>query len=179
MPAPISSPQPQQPPKPNYNAFSSFTSPSNPPSKPSTPIPGPATQSQTKPQPAAAPPQADPFAALVSPSTRPASPPHPGTKVSIQQQQKQPSSLVDLTSDTNGATAEDEWTFTSSLPENSLPDSSQIRVHSSAIAIDFLSERKPTTPPSVHITASFSNNDLRPITGLHFQLAVEKVSTHV
>ncbi|KAL9625101.1 MAG: hypothetical protein Q9160_000830 [Pyrenula sp. 1 TL-2023] len=173
VPTPITSPQPQQPRKPDYNAFSSFASPSNPPSKPSTPAPAPLSQLQNKPQPTTAPSQADPFAALVSPSPRPATPPHPGSKVPIHQQ-KQPSSLLDLTSDTNGASADDEWTFASSLPESSLPNSSRIRVHSSAIAIDFLSERKPTTPPSIHITASFSNNNPRPIAGLHFQLAVEK-----
>lgn len=174
MPTQVTSPQPQQPQKPNYNAFSSFTSPSNPASKPSTPAPVPLAQLQNKPQQAATTPQSDPFAMLVSPSSRPTSPPHPGTKVPTQQL-KQPSSLVDLTSDTNGASADDEWTFTSSLPETFLPNSSQIRVHSSAVAIDFFSERKPTTPPSIHITASFSNSDLRPIAGLHFQLAVEKV----
>ncbi|KAL9109665.1 MAG: hypothetical protein Q9227_005703 [Pyrenula ochraceoflavens] len=168
-------PQPQQSSQPNYNAFSSFA-PSNPPSKPSTPAPTSLSQLQQKPQPPSSNLASDPFAALVSPSPRASTPSVPPPSAS-RSQANQPTSLVDLTSDApphNGTSVDDEWDFASSLPESNAPTSNRLPVHSSSVSIEFLAARKPTTPPSIHIVATFSNTTPKPISGLHFQLAIEK-----
>jgi ADP-ribosylation factor-binding protein GGA len=47
-------------------------------------------------------------------------------------------------------------------------------VHSSSIGIVFTAKRQPSTPTNIHIIAKFSNTTPAPITGLHFQVAVEK-----
>lgn len=178
------SPQPQhtsQPSKSNYDAFASLST-SRPTSQSTTPVPSLVQQKQ-----AAPPPHSDPFAALVSPSPRTSSP--------LQNQQRAPqptaqsSSLLDLGEKpsppnphsqptNNGAPADDDWTFTSSLPEQTFPNENHVDIHKSFIKIAFHAARSPGQP-SIHIVANFSNEVTRTISGLHFQVAVEKVLLHV
>ena len=167
----------QQPTKPNYDPFSGLSS-SRPTSKPATPTPSMQQQKQTASHSATI---MDPFAALVSPSPRAGSPGH-------QRGSSNPtatsSSLLDLMDDSSTPSAssktdrprEDDWNFASSLPETELsqPMSHQLQVLSSYITIDFLASRQ-AQDQSIKILARFSNNTLQAISGLHFQVAVEKV----
>jgi hypothetical protein len=52
--------------------------------------------------------------------------------------------------------------------------SHQLQVLSSYIKIDFLATRQ-VQDQTIHILARFSNDTLQAISGLHFQVAVEKV----
>lgn len=176
--SPLASPPPPQPqasPKPNYDAFASLTS-ALPSSKPTTPQPN--LQQQQKQAPV------DPFAALVSASSRSTTP--LGTRPTSNNQ----ASLLSLGSQATvapsgpaaqataaGATADDDWDFASSLPTE--PESKTIQVHSSShgITVAFHAKRQPSNANNIHITASFSNTASQPITGLHFQVAVEKSYT--
>lgn len=165
----------QQTARPKYDAFSSVTS--RPSSKPASPSP---MQQQQRQKPVSAPQvPADPFAALVAPNARSSSPfnqpppakPNPGS-----------STLLDLAdspsqaefSGQNGTVTDDEWNFASSLPENTLPASQRVEVHSSSVRIEFLTTRL-AGQESIRILAQFSNNTAQTIHGLHFQVAVEKV----
>ena len=167
--------------KPNYDAFSTLSS-SRPSSKPATPTPVMQQQRQIAPQPAT---MVDPFAALVSPSPRAGSPAQPRT---ASKPTATSSSLLDLgdapPNVPSGANRElvhdDEWTFTSSLPEQAAPNTTRpmwqhLRVLSSYISIDFLAAREEDGHV-IRITAQFSNTTKQNINGLHFQVAVEKVS---
>ena len=158
----ISPPPPLASPKPNYDAFAALTS-ALPSSKP--PTPGPAQQRQPAPNQ----PPVDPFASLVSEGSRPSTPAHlrnvsqPKTQqplLSLSQQQALPA-----------PSAEDEWNFASSLPEQ--PESNTFQVHSSKVAIEFTVRRQPGQP-LINIQARFSNQTPQAISGLHFQVAVEK-----
>lgn len=174
-------PNQQHPPgfKPNYDIFSSIGS-SQPGSQSSTPAP-------TMPQQTATPlPPADPFAALVSPSSRASTPLQQQQNLGTQKSTSSPSSLLDIAppsqpisrpSSTNNAAADDEWDFTSALPESSLPNSNQMQVLNTSLRIDFISKRVPGQP-TIQVKAQFSNNTSQPISELHFQVAVEKVNNY-
>jgi ADP-ribosylation factor-binding protein GGA len=166
------------PTKPNYDAFSTLSS-SRPASKPATPSPSLQQQKQST---SHATPTMDPFAALVSPSPRAGSPAH-------QRVTSNPapasSSLLDLMDNSSAPSAvskaektrEDDWNFASSLPEaeNSQPMSHHFQVVSSYIRIDFVATRH-AHDQTIRIAARFSNDTAQAITGVHFQVAVEKVS---
>ncbi|KKA24736.1 VHS domain protein [Rasamsonia emersonii CBS 393.64] len=165
----------------NYDILSSLAS-SQPGSQSATPAP---SVSQPSKQTTSAP--VDPFASLVSASPRAGSPfaaPAPAT-----QQPSQPSSsLLDLAGDAsssapgqteanNNSGGDEEWTFTSSLPEGTLPSTNKVRVLNSALVIDFAARRNPGHDRQIHIVALFSNSTSRPLTELHFQVAVERAYT--
>lgn len=153
-------PAPQTSPKPNYDVFASLTS-ALPPSKPSTPVP---TLSQQRPSSQAA---LDPFAALVSGGSHPATP-RASTPL---QSLAQPAGAVPQAQGAAGGAGEDEWLFESALPTPSI-----VQVHSSSIKIEFEPRRVPGQS-AIQITAYFSNTTHQRITGLHFQVAVEKSYT--
>ncbi len=174
-------PQPQQPPPPNYNVLPSLTS-FQPSSKAASPSPIQQQQQPPPQQQRAAPSRQvppDPFAALVASSSRSSSPFNrpPSSKPGHTS-----SALLDLTESAtqagiasrNGVATEDEWNFTSALPENALPTTNRVEVHSSLIKIDFVATR-PHGQKTIRIMAQFSNNTPKHVHGLHFQVAVEKV----
>ncbi|KAI9710579.1 MAG: hypothetical protein M1820_002715 [Bogoriella megaspora] len=165
--------------RPNYDLFGSTTS-SQPTSKSSTPVP----QSSFSPPPQAVQaqqPRADPFASLHAPA-RQASPFQ--FQHSVQPQPPaQSSSLLDLTSSgppapsqqSNGAAAagagaDDEWTFSSALPDSS----HDLTVVQSNIHVLFHVSRQQTPDNAILILSQVSNNTSQPITHLTFQLAVTK-----
>ncbi|KAJ9201866.1 hypothetical protein DTO164E3_3304 [Paecilomyces variotii] len=185
----VSSSSTQQPSafRPNYDVLSSLNS-SRPVSQSSTPAPlvSQQLQQQQQQQQTATPPPADPFAALVSASPRVSSPfskpPQYG-----QPQGPASSSLLDLAggesssqhvsqqaTGTKNAAGDDEWTFTSSLPESSLPSTNKVQVLNSSLRIEFAARRNPGHPRQIHVVALFSNATSRPLSELHFQVAVEK-----
>ena len=148
----------QASPKPNYDAFASLTS-ALPPSKPSTPVPMVHQQPQPRPSSQVL---ADPFAALVSASSRPSTP-------SKQVNTTQPGLTVQ--NPASFAPAEDDWTF-----ESSLPEPQAIKILSGPLEVDF-EARRTSGQALIQITARFSNTTQQRITGLHFQVAVEKSYT--
>ncbi|GAD93318.1 VHS domain protein [Paecilomyces variotii No. 5] len=168
--------------RPNYDVLSSLNS-SRPVSQSSPPAPF--ISQQPIQQQTATPPPADPFAALVSASPRASSPfskpPQYG-----QPQGQTSSSLLDLVggesssqpiqqnTGTKNAAGDDDWTFTSSLPESSLPSTNKVQVLNSSLRIDFAARRNPGHPRQIHVVALFSNATSRPLSELHFQVAVEK-----
>lgn len=149
-------PVPQASPKPNYDAFASLTS-ALPLSNPAAPVP---TASQSRPSSHAV---IDPFAALVSSSSRPSTPARSGNT-------PQPISQAFATAQPApaAAPAEDDWTF-----ESSLPEPRAVNVLSSSVQIEF-EARRPSAQTDIQITARFSNTTDQRISGLHFQVAVEK-----
>lgn len=165
--------------KPNYDILASLGN-SRPASQSPTPIMGAPPQAQST----ATPPPADPFASLVSASPRTSSSP-------FQPPQSRPSpgssSLLDLVGgpapapQPQAAPAEDdEWDFASSLPaSNALPSTNKIQVLNSQLRVDFAARRVPNQPRQIHVVAIFSNNTTQPIGELHFQVAVEKVSSSI
>ena len=180
-PAPLTSPPAStQSSKANYDAFSAFTS-NRPISKPATPVPSMQQQMQA-PAPAPAPPtQAsfDPFATLVSPNPRAGT----ATQGKPASNSAAPSSsLLDLADTSippgaanNATKADDDWNFVSAQSEDaSHPMSHTQQVHSSLIKIIFASTRQ-VQDQSIHVTADFSNSTPQPVTGLHFQVAAQKV----
>jgi len=179
-PAPVSPPQIAQQPqtqRPNYDAFSVLTS-SRPPSKPATPTPF--MQQQHKQAANLASTSVDPFAALVSPSPRNGTPAH---QRGISNPGATSSSLLDLANTSSGSTTaavpqkprDDDWNFASALPETepSQPVTQHLQVLSSYIKIEFLATRR-TQDQTIHIFARFSNETQQPVSGVHFQVAVQK-----
>ncbi|KAL2860892.1 VHS domain protein [Aspergillus lucknowensis] len=160
--------------QPNIDILGSLSSP-QPRSQSSTPVPGFShTQSATATPP---PPAADPFASLVSASPRNASPLPSGTS---SPRPHAGSSLLDLGGAEPKAKAseDDEWNFTSSLPESSsLPSTNRVRVLDSSLKIEFVARRAPQQQRQIHIVAQFSNATGQPLNELHFQVAVEKAYT--
>jgi ADP-ribosylation factor-binding protein GGA len=173
IPAPVISPQPRQThqaPRSNYDAFQPLGG-SRPSSKPATPVP--AIHQQKQPAQHSA--SHDPFAALVSPSPRASTPSQPHTNYPAPQS----ATLLDLAqpapqSNVQGpsTTVDDEWTFTSALPE--LPNQTTLSILNSSISISFTAHRHPQTG-SIEIVATFSNNTPQSISDVHFQVAIEKV----
>ncbi|KAK3677185.1 ARF-binding protein [Recurvomyces mirabilis] len=179
----------------HYDLFGSLSTPGavgsrSASSKPATPIPS-ALQSQQ--QQAAKRSSADPFAALAATSTPPrqASPFQfqQATRAASQQSAAHPSSgAVDLlggpipTGPSNGtssatapvapaaAAADDEWTFSSSVPADDQP--SDLTVTNSTIRTVFSVKRENDT--EVILQSRISNNTPQPINDLTFQLAVTK-----
>jgi len=58
--------------------------------------------------------------------------------------------------------------------ESSLPNTNKVQVLDSSLKIDFVARRNPGHPRQIHVVALFSNRTSRPVTELHFQVAVEK-----
>ena len=181
LPQQTSHSQPPTQQKPNYDPFGSIGS-AQATSKPATPTPSfspPPQQSQTQQ------PKIDPFASLNAPAQRQASPFQ--FQHSIQQPPPQSSSLLDLTtsnaaqtptpstsnSHSNGAAAagDDEWTFSSALPDSS----HDLTVVHSSIHVLFHVSRQPGPDNIILIQSQVSNNTAHPISQLTFQLAVTKV----
>ena len=175
--------QSSQPSRPNYDAFASISTPqARPLPQPTTPTP--VAQQQTQAAPAAQ--QADPFAALMSSTARSSSPFHQ-PKPATPKPSAPSSTLLDLAQPqasaaapqqaaaSNGVSADDEWTFASSLPETTMPQQNKIQVHSSHLKIHFLAKRAPTQN-AIQLQAQFSNEVAQPISEVHFQVAVSKAS---
>jgi hypothetical protein len=160
---------PASPTPPSFNLFSSNSQPA---SKPSTPIPS-SLQSQTMAQNKAK--ASDPFAALNTPS-RQSSPFQAQTPRSQTTPAQNSLDLLGTGSSSNGtasaAPADDEWEFSSSLPEPAKP--AEITVTNSAIQTIFTVSREGE---ELLIRSRISNSTAQPIGDLTFQLAVTKVRT--
>ncbi|KAL3463176.1 VHS domain-containing protein [Aspergillus heterothallicus] len=159
----------------NFDILGSLSA-SQPPSQSSTPIPGfPQAHSAAATSPT---PPADPFASLVSAGPRNPSPLPSATSSSPRPPAS--SSLLDLAgAEPKGkAPEEDEWNFTSSLPESSaLPSTNRVQVLNSSLKVEFVARRHPQQQQQIHIVARFSNATSQPLNDLHFQVAVEKAYT--
>jgi ADP-ribosylation factor-binding protein GGA len=164
-----------QPPKANYDAFAALTS-SLPTSKPVTPAP---LAQQSRLPASQAPAAVDPFAALISGNSRPNTPSK--RRNGVNTGATATTSLLDLAQESSMAApaqraatnADDEWNFASALPEPSQPTSNTLQVHVSSIKIDFTASRA-AGQQQIHIQSHFSNQTMQRISGLHFQVAVEK-----
>lgn len=166
--------------RPSYDILSSLTS-SRPTSQSPSPVPSQPQQHPT----ATPPPPADPFASLVSAGSRMPSPLSAGAPQTQRPAAASPSLLglggASPSPQPAGQTAnkgaeDDEWNFTSSLPEsNSLPSTNKVQVLNSSLRIDFVARRHPNGAPQIHVVALFSNGTSQPLSELHFQVAVEKV----
>ena len=172
IPPPTASPPPTSS-KPNYEAFTSLVSPPAS-SKPSTPFPVPQPSKSTTTPPHAI----DPFASLVSAGSRSNSRPStPSQRLNGLKGPVGSSALVDVGQANKAAkgpsNADEEWDFASALPEASLPSVNNIQVHMSHIKIMFRAERLGGAEP-IHIMAQFSNLAVEKVTGLHFQVAVQR-----
>lgn len=184
IPAPFTNPI--QSPKPNYDAFASLSS-ALPKSKPATPNPA---QQQKQPPSSLA--SSDPFAALVSsgsrPTSRPATPSMQQNGARATSSSFQPSGFASTQSSavpaaTASTSADDDWNFVSALPEQTpaLPTKSSQVVHENGklrITLECMRQsNQATQPPGIFARVSFSNPTTSPISGLHFQIAVEKAYT--
>ncbi|KAI1411580.1 VHS-domain-containing protein [Hypoxylon sp. FL1857] len=149
---PVSTPTP-----PPFSPFGGFTSPPTG-SQSNTPQPHLAQQSAfSNPPPQRATPSNDPFASLASAqySSKPATP-----------KPSAPAATAD----------DDEWSFSSALPpEPSLPKEHQVTFKDGPLRIELKATRS-STPSALSLLFLFSNTTAAPITNLHFQLAVTKVS---
>ncbi|KAH8819482.1 VHS domain-containing protein [Xylogone sp. PMI_703] len=145
-PTPTASPAPNSStPKPDYSAFSAFGSPAPP---------------------------SDPFAALASPAQQ-----------STSQQNRNTSSLFNFTAGQSPApptqsappvTDDDEWAFSSALPEGSLPTSNSMVLSDTKLKIFLHATREPHTPSIITLNLAFSNQTQETITNMTFQAAVTK-----
>lgn len=161
-----------QPPKANYDAFAALASP-QPTSKPATPAP----LAQQLRQPSH--PPIDPFAALVSGNSRPSTPSRQRNGVNTSASAT--TSLLDLAQASSTpasaqhavSNADEEWDFASALPEPSPATSKSLQVHLSSIKIDFTASRA-AGQQQIQIVSDFSNQTTQSVSGLHFQVAVEK-----
>jgi ADP-ribosylation factor-binding protein GGA len=168
----------------DYTAFSSLTGLDSASKSTSAPVQQPLRKDAHGP-----PASADPFASLVAAGSRSSS---PLNRPAVSKPKAMASSLLDLSEPStstptsapaqprtdeqsqNGTVTDDEWNFASSLPENTLPSSHRLEVHSSFIKVEFVS-RRPGGQESIQIMVRFSNNTGQAVHGLHFQVAVEKV----
>ena len=164
-PAPqIQHPQPG-PPKPNYDAFAAFSQ-SQPSSQSTTPAPSLIQQTQ---QQAAKPlPASDPFDILSNPGQVPAD---------LSNKLASENKPTTTQSTANGSGLEDDWNFSSALPEDSLPANSQITVSQKEVAIVFEVSRRQGDETIIDILAKFSNRTPNPIAEYEFQVAVTKVGS--
>lgn len=155
------------PPPPGFSAFSAFSSAPSA-SQSSTPQPPSSMQSAFAPPPKA--PSADPFAALTSSSFSS----KPATPVPAAQSTPVPAAQSALAGD------DDEWSFSSALPAEtpSRPTKHSAIVANTSIKVDMFALRGVIGPSvnSIMMRFSFSNNTAEPVSDLHFQLAVTKVS---
>ena len=192
--APTATPQPQQiplPAKPNYDPFK-FVTNSLSSSRSSTPAPPTLLQNQQTSRPPKT--STDPFASLSSTASRTASP-LPMSQPPQKPVPSQSASLFDFASPkptvlqnqptanfqqaTNGASADDDWDFTSALPDDGpeLPSRSSLTVSNTSVKMEFRVERpEAATDSSISISASFSNNTPSLITEYTLQVAVTKVN---
>lgn len=74
-----------------------------------------------------------------------------------------------------GGVGDDDWNFSSALPEESPPSSASIKVWEKAIQIVFEVSRRQTEEAVIDVVAHFSNQTAAPITEYTFQVAVTKV----
>ena len=190
--ASTTTPQPQQAPitsKPNYDPFklvpNSLSS-----SRSSTPAPPTLLQAQQAARPSQ--PSTDPFAALSSAASRTASP-LPTSQLHPKPAPSPSASLFDFASPkpvvphsqpatssqqaTNGTSADDDWVFTSALPDDGseLPARNELIVSNTSVKIHFRVERAEAVDSAISISASFSNNTSSLITEYTLQVAVTKV----
>ena len=171
----IQQPQPG-PPKPNYDAFAAFSS-SQPSSQSATPAPSLLQQKQAAAQPTS-PPTSDPFGILSNPSPNPLyNPSAAQNKSTTQQQQPITQKPANGAPTSSSGPVDDDWNFSSALPEDSLPSTSQITVSQKDVAIIFDVSRRATDETVIDILAKFSNRSPNPITEYTFQVAVTKVRT--
>ncbi|MCJ1410096.1 hypothetical protein MMC19_004181 [Ptychographa xylographoides] len=187
-PTPSRSPAPQQPipMKPNYDVFAAFSN-SRPVSQSTTPAPPLLQQLQHTAPPSST---SDPFAAFSAPSNVQ----RQGSPFNLPQQNKAPStSMFDFSSTTNppkpaaapvsmnqnmnGASADDDWAFSSALPEDGLPSSTSLIVSSKEVEIAFDVSRRKTDDTIIDILAKFTNRSANAITEYTFQVAVTKAYT--
>jgi ADP-ribosylation factor-binding protein GGA len=183
-PTPSGSPPPPAPPaaapQPNYSAFSGFgISQSIPQTSTSQPSLFQQQQQQQQQQKAAAKipqqPTSDPFAALATP---------PRQSTPQQHQSSVSASIFDFATAAPRATAippapandDDEWSFSSALPEsNGLPSSNSFTITDSTLNISLHATRKSPSDPIITMTVKFSSKVAQLITELTFQVAVTKV----
>lgn len=191
---PNATPQPQQAPlpaKPNYDPFR-FVTNSLPSSRSTTPAPPTLLQTQQAAKPS--PPSTDPFATLSSVASRTASP-LPTSQISQKPNPSPSASLFDFASPkpavpqnqpaansqqaTNGTSADDDWNFTSALPDDGseLPAHNKLTVSNTSVRIDFRVERPENSDSAISISASFSNNTPNLVTEYTLQVAVTKVNS--
>lgn len=191
---PNATPQPQQAPlpaKPNYDPFR-FVTNSIPSSRSTTPAPPTLFQTQQAAKPS--PPSTDPFATLSSVASRTASP-LPTSQISQKPNPSPSASLFDFASPkpavpqnqpaansqqaTNGTSADDDWNFTSALPDDGseLPAHNKLTVSNTSVRIDFRVERPENSDSAISISASFSNNTPNLVTEYTLQVAVTKVNS--
>lgn len=176
MPVPQSPPLPQQ-----QSAAQSindlFGSLSNSGSSQQIPSPLPSARGQPPPQPARTP---DPFAALNSPTPRQGSPMHfqqnikptPAASGSVDLLGGAiPAPTSNLAQSTTATTNDDdEWTFSSAVPDMS----KEITVNNTVINVVFKVSRESDTV--LLIQNRISNNNPQPISDLTFQVAASKVN---
>lgn len=163
---PTQQPQPG-PPKPNYDAFAAFSKP-QPSSQSATPAPSTLPQPQQTQQPRNQP-SSDPFGILSNPS-QPA--PNPLYNPASQNKPVQPPAQYSASS---SALVDDDWNFSSALPEDGLPTNSQITVSQKEVAIVFEVSRRVGDETVIDVLAKFSNRTSVPITEYTFQVAVTRV----
>jgi ADP-ribosylation factor-binding protein GGA len=184
-PTPSRSPAPPAPPaessKPNYSAFSGFGI-SQPTPQTTTSQPSLFQQQQQQQQAAATAPHqptSDPFAALATP---------PRQSTPQQNQAPVSKSIFDFAKAAPLATTippapandDDEWSFSSALPEsNGLPSSKSITITDTTINISLHATRKSPSDPIITLNVKFSSKVAQLITELTFQVAVTKVSHRI
>jgi hypothetical protein len=76
---------------------------------------------------------------------------------------------------------DDEWNFSSALPPEvpQLPKEHRAVVSNTGLKIDMAATRPSSTDPFINLLFAFTNNTAQPLSELHFQLAVTKVSHSV
>lgn len=149
---PASSPTP-----PPFSPFSGFMSPP-PGSQSNTPQPSLTQQSTFPKPPQKTTPANDPFAALGTPqfSSKPATP-KPAAPAAA-------------------AEEDDEWSFSSALPESTYSKKHNVTVKDSGpLVIHLQAERSPNAPSGLFLRFLFSNTTSTVLSDLHFQIAVTKV----
>ncbi|KAF8860723.1 VHS-domain-containing protein [Acephala macrosclerotiorum] len=153
--------------QPNYSAFSAFGAP--PPAQQATPQPTIFQQQQVR-QPAAPPASTvDPFAALASP-IRSTTPQQPQKSIFDFSSHQPPAKTASPAPPP--ATDDDEWAFSSALPEG--PPSNNITVSDTSLNISLHVTRESATPSIITMSLSFSNKTEQPVSELEFKAAVTK-----
>lgn len=150
---------------PSYTQFSGLTSPPAG-SQSNTPQPqAPSAFSQPSQKPAA-----DPFAALTSPMF--------GSKPATPQPQAMAAAPAPVPAPAAATNEDDEWSFSSALPPEvpSLPKDHAAVVKTGEVQIDMKAARSVQSPNALALSFAFSSNAAQPVSELHFQLAVTKVS---
>jgi ADP-ribosylation factor-binding protein GGA len=184
-PTPTRSPAPPAvPSKADYSAFPGFGI-SQPSSQVTIPQPSSLQQQQQQQQQQKAAvralqqPMSDPFASLTSPLRQ---------STPLQNQSSTSASLFDFAQSAPPVTAippastndDDEWAFSSALPEsNGLPSSTSITITDTIINISIHATRKSPSDPIITMTVHFSSKVAQLITELTFQVAVTKVGSQI